>query len=120
MQAEYPELHAIVQTLVDRAVTVAAVPRDWRNRRISHTDRGLTIDPDAESLAPTSLRQVQAALDAVHAVIHTIAWQVVKHDTPNDVEVQPRAAAFLVYLRQLVTAVQYVDGIIDPGGIAER
>ena len=119
LQAEYPELHAVVQALVDTAVAGAAAPRDWRNRRISHADRGLAIDPDAESLAPTSLRQVQVALDAVHAVIHTIAWQVVKQDTPNDVVVQPRAGAFLVYLRQLVTAVQYVDGIIDPEGNAE-
>ena len=119
LQAEYPELHAEVQALVDTAVAGAAAPRDWRNRRISHADRGLAIDPDAESLAPTSLRQVQVALDAVHAVIHTIAWQVVKQDTPNDVVVQPRAGAFLVYLRQLVTAVQYVDGIVDPEGNAE-
>lgn len=119
LQAEYPELHAVVQALVDRAVTAADGPRDWRNRRISHADRGLAIDPDAESLAPTSLRQVQAALDAVHAVIHTIAWQVVKHDTLNDVAIQPRARAFLVHLKQLVTAVQYVDGIIDPEGTAE-
>ena len=119
LQAEYPELQAEVQTLVDRAVTAADNPRDWRNRRISHADLGLAIDPEAESLAPTSLGQVQAALDAVHAVIQTIVGQVVKHDTPNDVVVQPRARAFLAYLKQLVTAVQYVDGIIDPGGNAE-
>ena len=119
LQADHPELHAAVHALVDRAVTAAEAPRDWRNRRISHTDLGLAIDPGAESLALTSLRQVEAALDAVHAVIQTIACQVVKHDTPNDVAVQPRAKAFLAYLKQLVTAVQYVDGIIDPGGNAE-
>ena len=119
LQAEYPELQTEVQALVNKAVTAAEAPRDWRNRRISHTDRGLAIDPDAESLAPTSLRQVQAALDAVHAVIHTITWQTMKDETANDVMVQPRARAFLAYLKQLVTAVQYVDGIIDPGGTAK-
>ena len=119
LQAEYPELHAVVQALVDRAVTAADAPRDWRNRRISHTDRALAIDPNAESLAPTSLGRVQAALDAVHAVIQTIVGQILKHETANDVVVRPRARAFLAYLKQLVTAVEYVDGIIDPGGNAK-
>ena len=39
LQAEYPELHAVVQALVDTAVAGPAAPRDWRNRRISHADR---------------------------------------------------------------------------------
>lgn len=95
LQAEHPELHAAVQALVDRAVAAAEAPRDWRNRRISHTDLGLAIDPEADSLAPTSLRQVQAALDAVHAVIQTIAYEVAKHNILNDVAIQPRAQAFL-------------------------
>ena len=119
LQSEHPELHATVQALVDEAVAAAEAPRDWRNRRISHTDRGLAIDPDAESLAPTSLRQVQAALDAVHAVIQGIARELAEHNILNEVAIQPRAQAFLAYLKQLVTAVQYVDGIIDPGGNAE-
>ena len=119
LQSEHPKLHATVQALVDDAVRAAEGPRDWRNRRISHADRGLAIDPDAESLAPTSLRQVQAALDAVHAVIQTIAHHVVKQNILNDVAIQPRAEAFLAYLKQLVTAVLYIDGIIDPGGNAE-
>lgn len=118
LQTDYPELQTEVQTLVNRAVAAAEAPRDWRNRRISHTDLGLAIDPDADSLASTSLRQVQAALDAVHAVIQTIVNRVVKHETLNDVAFEPRARAFLAYLKQLVTAVQYVDGIIDPGGNA--
>ena len=120
LQAKYPELQVEVKALVDSAVTAAAAPRDWRNRQISHTDLRLAIDPDAESLAPTSLEQVQAALDAVHAVIQTIVGKVMKHYTDNDVLVQPpRAGAFLKNLTQLVTALQYVDGIIDPSGNAK-
>ena len=118
LQAEHPELHAVVQELVARAVTAADGPRDWRNRRISHADLGLAIDSDAESLAPTSLQQVQAALDAVHAVIQAIAGGILNHHIINDIAVQPRAEAFLAHLKQLVKAVQYVDAIIDPGGNA--
>lgn len=118
LQENYPGLQADVQRLVEVAVTAADGPRDWRNRRISHTDLGLAIDSNAESLVPTSLRQVQAALDAVHAVIQAITSQVMDHDTANDVAIQPRAGAFLAHLKQLVAAVEYADGIIDPGGSA--
>ena len=108
-----------MQAVVDRAVEAAEFARSWRNRRISHADLGLAIDPEAESLASTSLSQVQAALDAVHAVISTIASEVLKEEILNDVVIPPRAAAFLAYVKQLVTAVQYVDSIIDPSGNAE-
>ena len=116
LQTEYPELHATVQGLVNEAVAAAEGPRDWRNRRISHTDQGLVIDPEADSLTPTSLRQVQAALDAVHAVIQAIASQVLKHDIGNDVIGLSRAGEFLAHLKQLVAAVHYAEGIIDPEG----
>ena len=118
LQAKYPELHTTVQGLVETAITAAENPRDWRNRRISHTDRELALDPEAESLAPTSLRQVQAALDAVHAVIRAIANRVLEHDIGNDVIGNLRAGEFLAHLKQLVACVQYVEGIIDPEGTA--
>ena len=119
VQAEHPQLHTVVLELVARAVTAADGPRDWRNRRISHADLGLAIEPDAESLAPTSLQQVQAALDAVHAVIQAIAGEVLKHHIINDIAVRPRAGAFLAHLKLLTKAMLYVDAIVDPGGNAE-
>ena len=118
LQAEHPKLQAQVQALVDQAEEAAEFARPWRNRRISHADLGLAIDSEAESLAPTSLGQVQAAQDAVHAVIGTISSEVLKEEVLNDVVIAPRAAAFLAYVKQLVTAVQYVDSIIDPSGDA--
>ena len=119
LQAKYPKLQEQVQAVVDTAVKTAEFARPWRNRRISHADLGLAIDPAAESLTPTSLGQVRAALDAVHAVIGTIASEVLEQEILNDVVIAPRAEAFLAYVKQLVTAVQYVDSIIDPGGSAQ-
>ena len=116
LQEKYPKLHPIVEARVKEAVAAAEAPRDWRNRRISHTDRNLAIDPEAKALTPTSLAVVQAAFDAVHAVIDAIVSPVFKWSIENDVMVTPRAEAFLTYLKQLVAAVQYVDGIIDPTG----
>ena len=108
------ELDASVRAAVDAAVFA----RDWRNRRISHADRALAIDPDADPLAPGTLARVQTALDAVHVVVATVAGSLLDHSIPNDVAVQPRAQAFLAYARQLATAVQYIDSIVDPGGNA--
>ncbi len=54
----------------------------------------------------------------MHAVIGTISSEVLKEEVLNDVVIAPRAAAFLAYVKQLVTAVQYVDSIIDPSGDA--
>ena len=118
LQAEHPKLHTEVQALVERAIAEAKGPREWRNRRISHTDRGLALNPEGEALTPASLGQVQAALDAVRAVIQTITQKVMKDGIPNDVPDPRRASAFLANLKQLVRAVQYVDGIIDPEGNA--
>jgi len=85
---------------------------------ISHTDRALAIDPDADPLAPATLAQVQTALDAAHVVVATVAGFLLDQSIPNDAAVQPRAQAFLAYARQLATAVQYIDSIVDPGGDA--
>ena len=115
---ERPELRAQLQVSVDTAVQAAEFARDWRNRRISHSDLRLTIDPDAESLAPATLGRVQAALDAIHAVVTTVGSALLDQHVVNNVTIPPRAQAFLVYARQLVTAVQYIDSIVDSTGTA--
>lgn len=113
---ESPELQTQLQTTVDRAVQAAEFARDWRNRRISHSDLQLAIDPDADSLATATLRKVQTAFDAVYTVLATISTSLLKKDIANDVVITPRAQAFLAHTRQLAVAVQYVDSIVDPTG----
>lgn len=115
---ESPELRARLQAIVNTSVGTAEFARDWRNRLISHSDLCLAIDPDAESLAPATLRRVQDALDAVHSALATVSRALLDQDLANDVLVSPRAAAFLAYARQLSGAVKYVDSLVDPGGNA--
>ena len=67
-------------------------------------------------LPAASLQQVAAALDAVHAVLNTISIKLLDAEIGNRVIVEPRARAFLYYVRQLVEAVQYVDSLVDPSG----
>ena len=113
---EDPDLRKEVGGLVREAVGAAEFARDWRNRRISHSDLARAIDPSPEPLAEANLRKVKAALDAVHAVLDTISMRLLGKIIENEVVIRPRARAFKAYLGQLVEAVQYVDSVIDPTG----
>ena len=113
------KLRARVQSFADTAANNAQLARDWRNRRISHSDLNLAIDPDAESLAPATLASVQSVLDAVHAALDAISSALMDVHISNRVTTsEPLATAFLTYAQQLVTAVRYVDSLIDPAGSA--
>ena len=112
-----PKLRARVQSFADTAEKNAESARDWRNQRISHSDLNLAIDPNAESLAPTTLVSVQSVLDAVHAALDAISFALMSVHISNRVTTsEPRATAFLTYAQMLVTAVRYVDSLIDPAG----
>ncbi len=110
---EDPYLRDDVGVLVDKAVDAAKFARDWRNRRISHLDLKLAIDPSAKPLATADLRKVKATIDAVHAVLNAISVRLLDAGIHNDVVVTPRAHAFAW---QLADSVQYIDSVIDPSG----
>ena len=110
-----PALRDEVQRRVDTAVEKAEFARDWRNRRISHTDWARAM-AQSDPLATATLQQVTIALDAVHAVLNTISMDLLNAGIANSVIRPPRARAFLCYARQLVDSVKYIDALIDPDG----
>lgn len=111
-----PDLRKEVRSLVREAVDATGFARDWRNRRIGHTDLIRAIDPRAKPLAKANLRRAKAALDAVHAVLNTISERLLQTGIMNEVVIRPRARAFIAYTTQLIDAVRYVDSLIDPSG----
>ena len=104
-----------VGALVDDAVEKARFARDWRNRRISHSDWATFIG-QADPLAPASLEHVSSALDAVHAILNTVSNALVGAEMANLVMCKPRARAFLAYARQLADSVQFMEAALDPNG----
>ena len=58
-----------VQALVDKAVSRSAFARDWRNRRIAHSDLALAIKEGAQPLAAGSRKTVVEALEAIGGVL---------------------------------------------------
>ena len=110
-------LYEQVQHLVHAAVKKAEFARDWRNRRISHSDLARVVGK-ADPLAPASLQNVTSALDAVHAVLNTISNELLNAEIGNSVTGTPRARAFLSYARQLADSVKFIDAVVDPDGAA--
>ena len=113
------KLLARVESFAATATKNAESARDWRNQRISHSDLNLAIDPDAKSLDPTTLASIQSVLDAVHAALDAISSAFLDVHISNRVTTsEPWATAFLNYAQMLVTAVRYVNSLVDPSGSA--
>ncbi|MCY4532698.1 MAG: hypothetical protein OXC84_10275 [Gammaproteobacteria bacterium] len=117
-EGKNPVLFNKLQYLVETAVEKAEFARDWRNRYISHSDWEKAISQHAKPLAKASIGQVQAVLDAVHAVLNLISTELLEAHIWNDITVPPRARAFLTYTRQLVESVKFIDELVDPSGKA--
>ena len=111
-------LYDQVQHLVDLAFKKAEFARDWRNRRISHSDLATAVG-DAEPLAPASLQKVTSVLDAVHAILNAISKELLNAEIANLITAKPRARAFLAYARQLADSVKFVDAVVDPDGATQ-
>jgi hypothetical protein len=56
----------------ERAKQASSFCRDWRNRKIAHTDLKLAIQETAEPLAEASRQKVRAALSAIADVMNEI------------------------------------------------
>jgi len=65
-------LAAEVRGLIDAALVACDAARDWRNRRIAHSDLALAISTSADRLPDISRGDVEAALAAVRAVLHRV------------------------------------------------
>ncbi|NLG66066.1 MAG: hypothetical protein GX537_10730, partial [Actinobacteria bacterium] len=67
------ELSSAVATLVHDAVAKSDFARDWRNRRIGHSDLALALqDPRATPLKNTSRQSIENALAALRRVMNKI------------------------------------------------
>ena len=115
---EDPELQAEVQGRVNDAIEAARLVREWRNKRISHTDLSQLLGPDAEPLNRPCLQQMEKALDSIYAVLQHLSMRLLKKDIANRVIRPPVAGAFIAYTKQLAKAVQYIDSAMDPSGNA--
>lgn len=98
------------------AAAKAAIPaRDWRNRRIAHSDRRLaTGDPSANPLPTVQMETCKEALDHVHKALEAIQYSRMGSSISNLVIYHPRGRGLAAYLKGLVDSVRFVAEIINP------
>jgi hypothetical protein len=70
-----------IKALTDKAITAATFCRDWRNRRIAHSDLSLAVDPHPTPLEPASREKVKIALNALVDVLNAVSQHYM--DTSN-------------------------------------
>ena len=80
--------HGEVVMRVGLALTAAGFARDWRNRRIAHTDLRLAAGHQgAEPLGPASRKDVISAISAIHNVLSCVAERVFAVTLAEEIEV---------------------------------
>jgi hypothetical protein len=68
-----PDLSAEIKMMAEKAQQVALFARDWRNRRLAHSDLKLALEDRAEPLPEVSRHNVDETLKAIAAVLNKIS-----------------------------------------------
>jgi hypothetical protein len=88
-----PKLREDVSKLVTSATDATKFARDWRNRRIAHSDLALALGQEcAEKLEEANRLRVSNAVSAIHAVLNYFSMHVHKFELANEVA-GPRTGA---------------------------
>lgn len=87
-----------VQTLTYTAINAAAFCRDWRNRRIAHSDLSLALDEHPAPLAAASREKVNAALTAIVEVLNAVTQHYMDTTSYFDVPGHVGDAVSLLYV----------------------
>ena len=110
-----PELRKQVRKHRGAAAKAAIPARDWRNRRIAHSDRRLaTGDPSSNPLPPVQMETCKEALDHVHKALEAIQYSRMDSGIANLVIYDPRGRGLVAYLKGLVDSVRFIAEIINP------
>lgn len=91
-------LGAELAVLVDDAVAKTEFARDWRNRRIAHSDLALAVKERARALAPASQRDVNVALEAIANVLNRLEQHYRKSTIHFEPLGDPGDAGSLLYV----------------------
>ncbi len=108
-----PQKRLELEEQVQAVVEAAAFARDWRNRRIGHKDLRHAQNPKAKPLERASLQRVDEALAAAHRVLNTIAGYD-QAGLSRRVAGSNAGEGLFCRTSQLVEAIQFIDGLIDP------
>ena len=87
-----------VKVLTDKAIEAATFCRDWRNRRIAHSDLSLAVDSHPIPLAPASREHVIVALNSLVEVLNAVTKHYMDTTTVFDLGYQGDVVSLLYTL----------------------
>ncbi|MFB3917100.1 MAG: hypothetical protein ACE14M_10250 [Terriglobales bacterium] len=89
-----------VEALFQGCAARSAFARDWRNRRIAHSDLALALDHrTAEPLASASRKHVNDALAAIVAVLNAVQVHYLRSESMYELTPHGNAVSLLYVLR---------------------
>jgi len=95
------KLKVTTEQLLTTAIDASAFARDWRNRRIAHSDLKLMLLLSAEPLAAASRSHVQSTLSALAAVLNCISNSYLNSTTMFEFCLEPSPGGALTLLHYL-------------------
>ena len=87
-----------VKTLSEKAKVAAGFCRDWRNRRIAHTDLSLALDEHPVPLEAADRDKVNTALSAIVEVLNAVSLHYMNSSSFFDIPRYPGDAISLLYV----------------------
>lgn len=87
-----------VKTLSDKAKGATEFCRDWRNRRIAHSDLSLALGEHPAPLAAADRDKVNTALSAIVEVLNAVSLHYMNSSSFFDIPEYPGHAVSLLYV----------------------
>lgn len=114
-----------IEGLIETTIEKADFCRDWRNRRIAHTNLKLLLSEAAVPLKPASRKKVKAILESISSVMNVIAREFMDSTIIFDGLPKLKGAEALLYIlddgikaekrrRERIMARQFTDEDIKP------
>jgi AbiU2 len=96
-----PKTNKQLNDLVAIAISKTDFARDWRNRRLAHTDLVHALNPSVQPLATSSRQHVEEALAAIRNVLNCVDFHYFESTVGYEYSIEPLggAASLLAVLR---------------------
>ncbi len=100
---------------VKNAVCAVESVREWRDKRISHSDLWLTLkhEDKSEDLGNVDISMIEDALDKIHCVLNRISMHLFNSHWSNSVGYFKGSNVFLSHVNMLFESMEFIDSLMN-------
>ncbi len=97
------------------AVSAVETVRNWRDKRISHSDLFLTIQDEdkTEQLIDVNIGMIEDALDKIHCVLNDISMHLFNAHFINSVSYYDGSNVFLSRVNMLLESIEFIEYLMN-------